>query len=139
MRLTALATLLVSSLALVSAADEFEIIKTTKVVCDRKTQKGDNISVHYRGTLQETGEQFDASYDRGQPFKFALGAGRVIKGWDEGLLDMCIGEHRKLIIPYQMAYGERGMPPVIPPKATLVFETELLGIAGYNPSDKQEL
>jgi FK506-binding protein 2 len=91
-------------------------------------QAGDNLTMHYRGTLAD-GTQFDASYDRGQPFKFQLGAGRVIKGWDEGLKDMCVGEKRKLIIPYDMAYGERGMGP-IPPKATLTFETELLEING---------
>lgn len=82
-------------------------------------QEGDTISVHYRGTLESNGEQFDASYDRNQPFSFKLGAGRVIKGWDQGLLDMCIGEERKLIIPYQLAYGEGGRPPIIPPSSTL--------------------
>jgi len=107
--------------------------------------------MHYRGTLED-GTEFDASYNRG-PFSFPLGAGRVIKGWDQGdwaslfpqylskrranmagwkgLLDMCIGEKRKLIIPYDLAYGENGMGP-IPAKATLIFETELLGIQGYD-------
>ncbi|KAF8475800.1 hypothetical protein BDZ91DRAFT_673757 [Kalaharituber pfeilii] len=115
-----------------AAAEELKIEKTGGVTdCQgRRTQKGDAISVHYRGTLETDGSQFDASYDRGAPFKFVLGQGRVIKGWDEGLLDMCIGEKRKLTIPYQYAYGEKGFPPVIPPKATLIFETELIGIDG---------
>ena len=82
-------------------------------------QKGDTINVHYRGTLKETGAQFDASYDRGQPFTFTLGENRVIQGWEKGLLDMCIGEKRKLIIPYSLAYGAGGMPPVIPAKSDL--------------------
>lgn len=92
-------------------------------------QKGDNISVHYSGSLESTGVKFDSSYDRAKPFNFQLGAGRVIKGWDEGLLDMCIGEERKLIIPYQLAYGERGMPPVIPPSSTLGRYPLLLNVS----------
>lgn len=84
--------------------------------------------MHYTGTLLD-GTKFDSSLDRGQPIAFALGAGRVIAGWDQGLLDMCVGEKRKLVIPYQLAYGEGGMGP-IPPKATLIFTTELMGIVG---------
>jgi len=120
------------------AQDEVEIVKEREIECVRKTAKGDTINVHYRGTLKETGTQFDASYDRGQPFTFTLGENRVIQGWERGLLDMCIGEKRKLIIPYSLAYGASGMPPVIPAKSDLVFETELLGIQGFNP-EKQEL
>ncbi|CUS11797.1 unnamed protein product [Tuber aestivum] len=120
------------------AQDEVEIIKEKVIECERKTQKGDTINVHYRGTLKDTGDQFDASYDRGQPFTFTLGENRVIQGWERGLLDMCIGEKRMLTIPYSLAYGAGGMPPVIPAKSDLVFETELLGIQGFNP-EKQEL
>ncbi|MBI5152989.1 MAG: FKBP-type peptidyl-prolyl cis-trans isomerase [Parcubacteria group bacterium] len=83
--------------------------------------------VNYRGVLAD-GVQFDSSYERGQPFSFVLGAGEVIKGWDEGVLGMKVGGKRKLIIPPSLAYGDRGVPKVIPPKATLVFEIELLGI-----------
>jgi FKBP-type peptidyl-prolyl cis-trans isomerase len=83
--------------------------------------------MHYRGTLKATGKQFDASYDRGQEFQFQLGAGQVIQGWDHGLLDMCIGEARKLTIPPELGYGERGAGGVIPPNAVLVFEVELMG------------
>eukprot|EP01098_Paradermamoeba_levis_P007146 TRINITY_DN2965_c0_g1_i2.p1 TRINITY_DN2965_c0_g1~~TRINITY_DN2965_c0_g1_i2.p1 ORF type:complete len:133 (+),score=31.11 TRINITY_DN2965_c0_g1_i2:113-511(+) len=95
--------------------------------CDRKTKPGDSLSIHYTGTLTD-GTQFDSSVPRNQPFTFTLGAGQVIKGWDQGLVGMCVGEKRKLTIPYELAYGESGRPPTIPPKATLIFETELIGI-----------
>lgn len=88
---------------------------------------GQTVSVHYRGTL-ENGKQFDASYDRGTPFNFPLGAGRVIKGWDEGVVGMKVGGKRKLVIPSDLAYGSRGAGGVIPPNATLVFEVELLDV-----------
>ena len=91
-------------------------------------QAGQKVSVHYTGTLYPSGEKFDSSLDRGQPFEFQLGAGQVIKGWDEGIQGMKIGGKRTLIIPPQMAYGEGGFPPVIPPSSTLKFEVELLGI-----------
>jgi FKBP-type peptidyl-prolyl cis-trans isomerase len=94
---------------------------------DRKTKKGDTISVHYTGTLLD-GTKFDSSVDRGTPFDFQLGAGMVIAGWDQGLLDMKVGEKRKLTIPSSLGYGARGAGGVIPSNATLVFETELLGI-----------
>lgn len=102
---------------------------TKPQTCDRPTRAGDNISVHYRGTLQSDGSQFDASYNRGVPFTFKLGAGQVIKGWDQGLLDMCVGEGRRLIIPPELAYGNRNLG-AIPAGSTLVFETELMNIKG---------
>lgn len=85
--------------------------------CKVQTKAGDLISVHYKGTLDD-GTVFDSSYDRGSPINFKLGVGQVIKGWDEGLTRMCIGEIRKLVIPSDLAYGERGIGP-IPPRATL--------------------
>ena len=87
---------------------------------------GEMVSVNYRGTLTN-GKEFDSSYGRG-PFQFPLGAGRVIKGWDEGVAGMKVGGKRKLVIPPDLAYGSRGAGGVIPPDATLIFEVELLGV-----------
>jgi FKBP-type peptidyl-prolyl cis-trans isomerase len=90
-------------------------------------ETGKSVKVHYTGWLTN-GTKFDSSVDRDQPFQFNLGAGQVIKGWDQGVAGMKIGGKRKLTIPYTMAYGEAGHPPVIPPKSTLVFEVQLLDV-----------
>ena len=88
---------------------------------------GKTTSVHYTGWL-ENGKKFDSSVDRGQPFAFPLGAGRVIKGWDEGVQGMKVGGKRKLTVPSDLGYGSRGAGGVIPPNATLIFDVELLGV-----------
>ena len=88
---------------------------------------GKMVSVHYTGWLTD-GKKFDSSKDRGQPFEFPLGGGRVIRGWDEGVQGMKVGGVRKLTIPANLGYGSRGAGGVIPPDATLVFEVELLGV-----------
>ncbi|MCP9928701.1 FKBP-type peptidyl-prolyl cis-trans isomerase [Cyanobium sp. CH-040] len=93
-----------------------------------EAKAGQTVVVNYRGTL-ENGREFDSSYGRG-PFSFPLGAGRVIRGWDEGVAGMQVGGKRKLVIPPDLAYGERGAGGVIPPNATLIFEVELLEIRG---------
>lgn len=95
---------------------------------------GDEVSVHYTGWLHEQtaadkrGQKFDSSRDRGEPFVFKLGAGRVIRGWDEGVAGMRVGGKRELLIPADLGYGVRGAGKVIPPGASLVFEVELLDV-----------
>jgi peptidylprolyl isomerase len=91
-----------------------------------KAENGKMVSVHYTGYLQD-GSTFDSSVERGEPFSFMLGAGQVIKGWDEGISLLNVGSKARLIIPYNLAYGERGQGP-IPPKATLIFDVELLNV-----------
>jgi FKBP-type peptidyl-prolyl cis-trans isomerase len=103
---------------------KIEILKEGQGVA---AKNGDNVSVHYVGTLTD-GKKFDSSLDRGQPFSFILGAGQVIQGWEQGVLGMKVGEKRKLTIPSELGYGERGAGGIIPPNATLIFEVELMKI-----------
>ena len=99
----------------------------TKEGKGKTPQKGETIVAHYTGYLFD-GTKFDSSVDRGQPFETEIGVGRVIAGWDEAFLTMKEGEKRILILPYYLAYGERGYPPIIPPKATLIFDVELIKV-----------
>lgn len=110
---------------------KYEVLKTAPA--DAKApKKGDTVIVHYTGWLEKEdgkrGERFDSSYDRQSPFEFTLGVGQVIKGWDEGVAQMKVGERRLLHIPADKAYGPRGIPGVIPGNATLIFDVELLDI-----------
>jgi FKBP-type peptidyl-prolyl cis-trans isomerase len=98
-----------------------------KVGTGAEATTGKTVDVHYTGWL-ENGTKFDSSVDRGKPFSFPLGGGKVIKGWDQGVAGMKVGGKRKLTIPASLGYGPRGFPPVIPANATLIFEVELLGV-----------
>ena len=105
----------------------------TVVGTGAQATKGNSVTVHYTGWLFQNGVQgakFDSSKDRNDPFVFSLGAGMVIRGWDEGVAGMLVGGARTLIIPPDLGYGARGAGGVIPPNATLKFDVELLGIAG---------
>lgn len=106
----------------------------TKVGAGAEAISGKHIDAHYTGWLYDPkapdnkGKKFDSSLDRGQPISFQLGAGRVIPGWDQGIVGMKVGGKRTLVIPPQMAYGRRGAGGVIPPNAALVFDVELVGL-----------
>jgi len=102
-------------------------IEEIKVGSGTEATAGQRVTVHYVGTLTN-GNKFDSSRDRGKGFDFMLGKQQVIKGWDVGVAGMKVGGMRKLTIPPEMAYGDRGFPPVIPPGSTLVFEVELLSV-----------
>ncbi|XP_051169897.1 FK506-binding protein 2 isoform X2 [Leptopilina boulardi] len=124
------------SLSLVNHVNALQELKVETIykpeVCDEKSQNGKQLTMHYTGTLED-GKKFDSSLDRGQPFTFQLGAGQVIKGWDQGLVDMCVSEKRKLTIPPELGYGDNGAGNVIPGGATLYFEVELINISDTTP------
>lgn len=108
-------------------------ITDSKVGTGATPKAGQTCVMHYTGWLYENGQKgkkFDSSVDRGQPFKFPIGRGRVIPGWDEGVATMKVGGKRTLIIPPELGYGARGAGGVIPPNATLIFDVELLGVEG---------
>ena len=120
-----------STLQITDSGLKYKILKAA--AADAKSpQKGQKVTVHYTGWLADTNEnpiehkKFDSSIDRGQPFIFSIGQGRVIKGWDEGVLTMKIGEQRRLIIPAHLGYGDFGAGTAIPPRATLIFDVELI-------------
>ncbi len=107
-------------------------ITDTRTGDGAEARAGQTVTVHYTGWLYQNGQQgakFDSSRDRNDPFRFPLGAGHVIKGWDEGVAGMKVGGQRTLIIPPEMGYGARGAGGVIPPHATLKFDVELLGVS----------
>ena len=102
-------------------------IEELQVGAGAEAKSGQSVSVHYTGTLTN-GKKFDSSRDRNEPFDFQLGAGMVIKGWDEGVAGMKVGGRRKLTIPPELGYGAGGYPPVIPPNSTLIFDIELIEV-----------
>jgi FKBP-type peptidyl-prolyl cis-trans isomerase FkpA len=144
MRRLSLSLLLLASLSLSACQDpppppggtvaEFQRIDEVTGTGETASS-GMEVSVHYTGWLydqnapQQRGEKFDSSVDRGQPFSFLLGAGQVIRGWDEGVAGMQVGGKRVLLIPAEYGYGRKGAGGVIPPNASLVFEVELLGVS----------
>jgi peptidylprolyl isomerase len=106
-----------------------ELETTDLVVGDgAEAAAGSQVRVHYVGVAYSTGEEFDASYDRGSPLEFRLGTGRVIAGWDQGVAGMKVGGRRKLVIPPHLAYGDRGAGGVIAPGETLIFIVDLVGV-----------
>jgi len=104
------------------------VIKDLTKGTGRPATKGSAVSVHYVGVSWSTGKQFDASWDRGQPFGFTLGTGNVIQGWEEGIPGMRVGGRRELIIPPDLAYGAQGYPPSIKPNETLIFVIDLVAV-----------
>ena len=104
------------------------IVEDTVIGTGEEAKAGQSVTVHYTGMFPD-GRKFDSSLDRRDPFVFMLGAGMVIKGWDDGVQGMKVGGKRKLTVPPHMGYGERGAGGVIPPNATLVFEVELLSVS----------
>ena len=134
----AAALLLVASAKKSGDVTELQIgVKHKPESCTIQAHKGDRVKVHYRGKLTD-GAVFDSSYERGDPIEFELGTGQVIKGWDQGILGMCVGEKRKLKIPAKLGYGPQGSPPTIPGGATLIFDTELVAVNGEPASKSDE-
>ena len=126
-------------IAMTAAASAAETVTTSSglqyrdetVGTGASPRSGQNVSVHYTGWLDaggKPGQKFDSSRDRGQPFSFPIGQGRVIAGWDEGVASMKVGGRRTLVIPAALGYGARGAGGAIPPNATLIFDVELLGV-----------
>jgi peptidylprolyl isomerase len=124
---TVIASNTMSDANVVTTPSGLKYIELAKGEGTTTPERGKTVVVHYTGTLED-GTKFDSSRDRGQPFKFKIGIGQVIKGWDEGLSTMKVGDRRQLIIPSELGYGARGAGGVIPPNATLIFDVELLDI-----------
>lgn len=115
--------------AMAGSLTELEIDITKRIPiddCKVKAVSGDSVSVHYTGRFLSNNKVFDSSYDRNSPITFKLGTGQVIKGWDQGVLGMCVGEERTIRIPSDLAYGERGVAGVIPPGADMIFDVKLV-------------
>ncbi|KAJ7293798.1 hypothetical protein C8J57DRAFT_1042393 [Mycena rebaudengoi] len=132
---------LVSAMAVLAADPPTELLIETTFLpedCTSTAQKGDSLSVHYTGTLFDTGEIFDSSVARDYPLPVTLGAERLIKGWNDGLIGMCVHEKRTLTIPADQAYGDRGFNDgVVPPNAALIFTVELLELTKASTSHEE--
>ncbi|CAO3600311.1 unnamed protein product [Absidia cylindrospora] len=138
--------LLASFAALVSASTPKKPITSLQIgikhrvpeeLCTKRSHDGDTLSMHYTGTLYDTGAKFDSSLDRNEPLQFTLGSGQVIKGFEAGLKNMCVGEKRRLKIPPHLAYGSQGAGSAIPGNAALVFDVELVDVKpGHRAFDK---
>merc|ERR1712045_690119 len=115
---------------------QVEVTKEGKCKENQKAENGDKVTVHYGGFLQY-GKKFDSSFDRQQPFTFTIGVGQVIPGWDQGLLGVCAGEERHLVVPAPLAYGDRGAGDVIPPGAILLFDVVIVDVIKDGESDKE--
>jgi len=132
--------LILSLCVLYAAAESNEDVKKLRIStiskpddCKKVAKNGDKLTMHYRGTLLD-GTVFDESYKRGEPFSFVLGSGMVIRGWEEGIPGMCVGELRRLMIPASMGYGSRAVGP-IPANSALIFEIELLDAEPGEPAE----
>merc|ERR1712176_367175 len=117
---------------------QIEVTKEVKCKSSHKAVNGDKVTVHYGGFLQD-GKKFDSSFDRQQPFTFTMGVGQVIPGWDQGLLGVCAGEERHLVVPAPLAYGDRGAGDVIPPGATLLFDIVIVDVERADTRQEEEL
>jgi len=116
---------------------QVEVTKEVKCKANKQAQEGDKVTVHYGGFLQD-GKKFDSSFDRAQPFTFTMGVGQVIPGWDQGLLGVCAGEERHLVVPAPLAYGDRGAGDVIPPGATLLFDIVIVDVERADARKEEE-
>jgi len=116
---------------------QVEVTKEVKCKANKQAQEGDKVTVHYGGFLQD-GKKFDSSFDRAQPFTFTMGVGQVIPGWDQGLLGVCAGEERHLVVPAPLAYGDRGAGDVIPPGATLLFDIVIVDVERADSRQEEE-
>jgi len=117
---------------------QVEVTKEVQCKANKQAQEGDKVTVHYGGFLQD-GKKFDSSFDRAQPFTFTMGVGQVIPGWDQGLLGVCAGEERHLVVPAPLAYGDRGAGDVIPPGATLLFDIVIVDVERADTRQEEEL
>merc|ERR1719295_1855088 len=129
---------LVRSKSVSKSGLQVEVTKEVKCKDTHKAVNGDKVTVHYGGFLQD-GKKFDSSFDRQQPFTFTIGVGQVIPGWDQGLLGVCAGEERHLVVPATLAYGDRGAGDVIPPGAILLFDIVIVDVERANTKQEEKL